>query len=115
MANGYNLGRRLTPAARAGGRPAEDACACRAEALERRLLMAAGDLDPRYSADGRATFPVAGATDLHVAAAAVDPIDGSTVIVADANSTTSGTRDFVVFRVKADGQPDTAFGTDGTG
>ena len=78
------------------------------ESLERRLLMAAGFLDPSFDGDGR-VVRAAG-----TAGAVVVQADGK-VVTAGAVEASSGTGfDFLLSRYNADGSPDVTFGQGGS-
>ena len=78
------------------------------EPLERRVLMAAGYLDPSFDGDGR-VVRAAGS-----AAAVVVQSDGKTITAGAIESTTGAGFDFLVSRYNVDGSPDTTFGQGGS-
>lgn len=87
------------------------------EALERRLLMAAGDLDPSFSGDGRMLTGFPGYTSAEGADVAVQA-DGKIIVVGtasndDQNPNTFDDADVAVARYNADGTLDTTFDGDG--
>jgi uncharacterized delta-60 repeat protein len=82
------------------------------DSLERRLMLAAGDLDPSVSVDGQAVTTFDGFS-AAAASAVVVQSDGKIVIAGSASASTSN-RDFAVARYNPDGTLDRSFGA-GTG
>lgn len=87
------------------------------EPLERRVLMAAGDLDPSFSGDGRMLTAFPGYTSTEGADVAVQA-DGKIIVVGtasidDHNPNTFDDADVAVVRYNADGTIDTTFDGDG--
>src|SRR5207237_636290 len=81
------------------------------EALERRMLLSAGELDPTFGGgDGIFAHPDAGRSNTAVAAAV--QADGK-VVVAGLHDDPVRHTDFAVARYNADGTIDTSFGTNG--
>jgi uncharacterized delta-60 repeat protein len=81
-----------------------------AEALEARRLLAAGDLDPTFSGDGRQTINLgflSAGSDVAVQA------DGKIVVAGAASSPSGATSDAVVVRFNTDGSLDGSFGSGG--
>ena len=77
------------------------------QSLERRVLFAAGDLDPTFSGDGIATFDYK-AHD-HAGDVAVQA-DGKVVVAGVTDGLNAVGEDFLVVRFNADGSLDTSFG-----
>src|SRR5688500_5228013 len=82
------------------------------ESLERRTLLAAGDLDASFSGDGKHTIVLGGGLTLDASDVAVQS-DGKTVIVGHLRGSSSA--QFAVARLNVNGTPDISFGADGTG
>src|SRR5688500_18783447 len=81
-----------------------------AEMLEPRRLLAAGDLDPTFSGDGRQTL------DLGARGVALDVVvqsSGEVVVAGQADSASGAASDAVLVRFNVDGSLDTTFGTNG--
>ena len=81
-----------------------------AEPLEARRLLAAGDLDPTFSGDGRQTI------NLGLHSAGLDVVvqsDGKVVVAGRASSPSGATSDAVVVRFNTDGSLDGSFGSGG--
>src|SRR4051812_9348555 len=77
------------------------------EPLESRRLLSAGDLDPSFSADGRASVDIPGSLSETGLAVAVQS-DRKIVVASASNSP------MAVTRYLPDGSLDTSFGTGGT-
>lgn len=79
------------------------------EPLERRRLLSAGDLDPSFSDDGRATLDFGGGVTVAAHDVAVQS-DGKTIVVGG-----SSNGNFAIARFNLNGTPDTTFGPNHTG
>lgn len=79
------------------------------EALERRTLLSAGDLDTSFNFDGVAVFPTVAGQPLTANDVAVQG-DGKVVVVGTSNSNFA-----VLGRYNTNGSPDTSFGSNGNG
>src|SRR4051794_5669543 len=82
--------------------------ACLAERLERRLLLAAGDLDPTFGLGGLAVTHAANATFTTIAVQQ----DGK-ILRGGTYQRAAGDSDFVLERYNLDGGPDLSFGSAG--
>src|SRR5688572_1866139 len=79
------------------------------EALENRTFLSAGDLDPTFSGNGKASFNFGEGISVRARDLALQS-DGKTVVVGS-----SSTDEFAVARYNVDGTPDTTFGPNGNG
>ena len=80
------------------------------EALERRRLLAAGDLDPTFGTGGKTTATYTGSADDGAESIAILE-DGRILVGGDSNTIQDGAA--ILARYLADGTPDPAFGTGG--
>jgi uncharacterized delta-60 repeat protein len=83
----------------------------RLEALEQRLLLDAGALDPLFGVGGVFTY---GSTGYDDAADVAVQADGKLVVAGAVYNYANRGYDMLVFRLNPDGTPDETFGTDGT-
>src|SRR4051794_28886968 len=99
-------------------RPVRTRCSAKAirtalEALERRTLLSAGDLDPTFGTGGNELLPAGfGPVGYGVTATAVQA-DGKTLIAGSAGLSNSPSSSFFLERLNIDGTPDRTFGQNG--